>query len=350
MNKQVLLSIVIFVSVIKTQAQVLYTETFDTFTLGNLGTDVTGVVPGQGGWLTTKATNANYAIIAEPNKGNVLSMFTNTPKQDTNKEFEVKKEGLKALINQKNAGNEVIKVEFDFYTGTQSMVSGAANGCYVYFYTDNPVYQTITTLFSFSINHSVGYINFMYNNGAAQRTILKNNTYLNFNTWYTFIVYLDYKNKAIYLEMPALKLINKGDFLLNAASTNIAQDFKIDAIHLWMNTPGIINNNKRESRYDNFKITALKDVPAHVLSTNEVLNEQFNVYPNPATNVVNVTNSANILVEQITVYDVAGKQISTQVFNNENQVQLNIENLPTGTYLFHIETDQGTAVKKIVKH
>ena len=53
MNKQVLLSIVILLAVIKTQGQVLYTETFDTFTLGNLGTDPTGVVPGQGGWYTT---------------------------------------------------------------------------------------------------------------------------------------------------------------------------------------------------------------------------------------------------------------------------------------------------------
>ena len=349
MKKQLLISIVILFAVIKTQAQVLYNETFDTYTLGNLGTDPTGVVPGQGGWLTTKATNANYSIIAEPNRGNVLSMFTNTPIQDINKAFEVKKEGLKALINQKNAGNEVLKVEFDFYTGTQSMVSGTANSFNVIFYTDKPVVLNEKELFHFHINHSVGAINFMYNNGAAIRTILNNTTYLNFNTWYTILVYLDYKNKAIYLEMPALKLIRKGDFLLNAASTNIAQDFKIDAIRLYMDTHSIINNNKRESRFDNFKITALKDVPAYVLSTNEFLNEQFNVYPNPATNVVNISNSATIAVNKVVLYDVSGKLLKEETYNSAEPIQVNVENLPSGTYLFNIETDQGTAIKKIVK-
>ena len=51
MNKQVLLSIVILLAVIKTQAQVLYTETFDTYTLGNLGTDVTATTSYLGGFV-----------------------------------------------------------------------------------------------------------------------------------------------------------------------------------------------------------------------------------------------------------------------------------------------------------
>ena len=32
-------------------AQVLFTENFENYTLGNLGTDPTGVIPGQGGWF-----------------------------------------------------------------------------------------------------------------------------------------------------------------------------------------------------------------------------------------------------------------------------------------------------------
>lgn len=82
---------------------------------------------------------------------------------------------------------------------------------------------------------------------------------------------------------------------------------------------------------------------------NEILAEKFNMYPNPATNIVNITNRENMLVSQITVYDVTGKQMSTQSFNNEAEIQLNVENLPSGTYMLHLQTEVGTAVKKLVR-
>jgi len=41
--------------------------------------------------------------------------------------------------------------------------------------------------------------------------------------------------------------------------------------------------------------------------------------------------------------------LNTQMFNNENEIQLNVENLVSGVYLLHIETNEGTAVKKLVK-
>src|SRR5690606_14967548 len=114
-----------------------------------------------------------------------------------------------------------------------------------------------------------------------------------------------------------------------------------------INDPQIYTRNY----YDNIKITALNAVPPNIvtLSTNEQLAEKFNMYPNPATNVVNITNSENMLVNQVTVYDIAGKQLSTQSFNNQTEIQLNVEHLASGTYMLHLQTAQGTAVKKLVK-
>jgi len=76
---------------------------------------------------------------------------------------------------------------------------------------------------------------------------------------------------------------------------------------------------------------------------------KFNMYPNPATNVVNIVNSENMLVEQVTIYDISGKQLTTQNYNNQTQIQLNVENLVSGTYMLHIQTNAGLAVKKLVK-
>ena len=105
------------------------------------------------------------------------------------------------------------------------------------------------------------------------------------------------------------------------------------------------------NRYDNIKITAINAVPPNViaLSTSEQLSTKFNLYPNPANSVVNITNAENMVVEQVTIYDIAGKQLSTQNFNNEAEIQLNVENLASGTYMLHLQTKQGTAVKKLLK-
>jgi len=56
-------------------AQVLYTENFNNLSVGNVGTDITGTIPGQGGWYTKSynsssgATSNFFLIENEINKG-----------------------------------------------------------------------------------------------------------------------------------------------------------------------------------------------------------------------------------------------------------------------------------------
>src|SRR5690554_7220018 len=76
-----LISLLFVTPVIK--AQVLYSEDFDNYTLGNLGTDPTGTASGQGGWFTlchgnTPASNNYFNITSEANKGNVLTLSSST--------------------------------------------------------------------------------------------------------------------------------------------------------------------------------------------------------------------------------------------------------------------------------
>lgn len=73
------------------------------------------------------------------------------------------------------------------------------------------------------------------------------------------------------------------------------------------------------------------------------------MYPNPAANMLNITNSENMLVNLVEIYDITGKLISTQNFNQQTELQLNVENLASGTYMLHIQTNEGKAVKKMVK-
>ena len=341
MNKY-LLFIIPFLFLNTLTSQVLYTENFDNFTLGDLGNDVTGQTPGQGNWYTTGATNAQYAIITEPNKGKVLSLFTNNPQQD--QYLNVEKRNLITLIDQRTSGNNVIKIEVDFYTSLRSTADNSV-GSGIGFVFDPPKNYTSSggTLMNFVFSYAVGHFNVLGFDGKFKK-ILTNN-FLNFDSWYQLVFYLDYTNKKCYFEMLGTNITGNSDFLtyVNPA------DFKLSAISLSVQFTDLEGAIKRENRFDNFKITALKAVPPHLLSTDNFLAQKFNLYPNPATNIVNITNSENRLVNQVEIYDVTGKLINTQKFNKEAEIHLNVENLVSGSYLLYLQTDQGIAVKKLIK-
>ena len=128
------------------------------------------------------------------------------------------------------------------------------------------------------------------------------------------------------------------------------EDFKPTVVSLHTSAD-ISNASQIDHKYDNIKITALKVVPPNIVSLgkNYLLAEQFNIFPNPATNIVNITNNENVSIKQVEIYDLAGKLINTQNFNSEAEIQLNVENLTSGSYLLHLKTNQGTAIKKLIK-
>lgn len=82
-----------------------------------------------------------------------------------------------------------------------------------------------------------------------------------------------------------------------------------------------------------------------VLGINDVLLSQVSVFPNPATDVVNVRVPNNVQVESVSVYDLLGKKANVSVSNG----QVNIAELATGVYLLDVKTSVGTLTEKIIK-
>src|SRR5690554_2001439 len=100
-----------------TSAQVLLNDTFDVYTLGNLGTDFTGQTPGQGNWLTeifySTTPNSTFTITNEVFKGKALT-FTTQQRGD----IQVAKY-LSIFINQRTTGNDEITCAIDSHRGSQ---------------------------------------------------------------------------------------------------------------------------------------------------------------------------------------------------------------------------------------
>ncbi|RZJ71330.1 MAG: T9SS type A sorting domain-containing protein [Flavobacterium sp.] len=87
-----------------------------------------------------------------------------------------------------------------------------------------------------------------------------------------------------------------------------------------------------------------------VAGVNDQLASQFAVFPNPATNVINVSNNNNILVDGIQIVDLNGRTVKSVKFDGVASAEVNISDLSSGMYMMTVSSDKGTMTKKIVKN
>ncbi len=327
-TKHILIVLVFFIGLI-THAQTFFTEDFNSYPTGHLNTVYDNTTPGQGGWLVSRNSTslATGIVTAEAGKGNVLTITTNSASDGYN--FKQDDGFLTTLWNNRTPGNNILKFEYEFYgVGPFGFSGNILNNSAL-----NPT--IINTAFQSILNRISG--SFLENT-STKTHILKNYNSTTFphNMWIKAEMFVDYNTGNVYYYLPTLNIQASAPFYHNTIP------FSLVFIAGSLSASSVV-------KVDNIKVSGLKTLPSYILSTNEHLAAKFNLYPNPATNVVNITNSENMQVQQVTVYDIAGKQLSTQTYNDETQIQLNVENLASGTYMLHLQTNEGTAVKKLIK-
>jgi hypothetical protein len=104
-----------------------------------------------------------------------------------------------------------------------------------------------------------------------------------------------------------------------------------------------IVGERRRIIIDNFTVT-------QTLSNDEFLSSKFNVNPNPAKDIVDITNGENMFVNAVNFTDLNGRIVKSLSFDKISNVQVNVSDLSTGVYLMNIFSDKGTATKKVVKN
>ena len=77
---------------------------------------------------------------------------------------------------------------------------------------------------------------------------------------------------------------------------------------------------------------------------------QFKMYPNPSTDIVNITLPQSITdLNSIEVFDIAGRQIeSINSFENLNAIQFNVSAFNSGVYIVRLNTEKGSFAKKLI--
>ncbi len=94
-------------------------------------------------------------------------------------------------------------------------------------------------------------------------------------------------------------------------------------------------------------LTGVSETPA---SNDDFVASTFNIYPNPSSSLVTILGN-NIPIRKVGIIDINGRAIRTEIPSiASNEMTLDISNLNTGVYFLVIDTEQGNAVKKLVKN
>lgn len=359
MKKNTIHSLILFLFCCSLSAQELYSENFENFTVGNVSSLSDGQTIGQGGWTAfSHWTHQNetpfshlFQIENTNTNGKVITMAPHPfPYSSTNTFIS---RDLNNVVTNRTLGNNIIKLEIDFYTAQQAS-SLSSNVTFGLGRTSNINNLGANVIGGFTFDNNTGELkgnhhdetsspipmNYLYNLGNNNQSLI-----LPFNTWIRCVVYADYISNKLIFQIPTLGVFVEKNFYVTASYPTNITNHAPQLFYAWTVNADSTNSELPTYKFDNIKVTALNDV----LSINEIMSTQFNLYPNPSTDLISITTNENITIKQIDIYDLIGKLIDTQSFENKKEIQLNVENLNSGTYLLQLETNVGSIVKKILK-
>lgn len=118
----------------------------------------------------------------------------------------------------------------------------------------------------------------------------------------------------------------------------------IDEVRFYITSGGYVGNQSAT----NHSINSIK-VSTPVLGIDDFdLSSKFGIYPNPATNqvIIDVKELDNANLE---ISDVNGRKLLTQKLNKTSNT-VKIDHLTSGMYLFKINSNEGSAIAKVIKN
>lgn len=345
MKKLLLSAFVLLGTVYNVKGQVFQADNFNSYTVGNLGTDITGEVSGQGNWLTftsgTGGANTDFQIVTEPGENaNILQI---TGSSTTENKFAWKNVAEDAW-DTREAGNNILKVKGDFFTGG---TTASANSYRILIYGrtgDDPeaaplLIAGLNLVASTKVIQGLCYLN----NAGTLNTYLINfaagGLVVTPNTWIDMEIIFNQTTGRVSWVSEAAAI--DGYYDGAASGFNIVE---VDVAVIG----GAGNTVSSLFKVDNFIVGAVA-TEDDVLSTPEnlVVDKAFKVYPNPANSFFNIESSSAI--ENITLTDLNGRTVKNINVNSLSSTEVNISDLTAGMYFVTVQTDNGSGSTKIIK-
>jgi Secretion system C-terminal sorting domain len=344
--KKILLLLVLASGSLANAQTTLLTEDCTALTIGNVGTDLTGITPGQGGWLTYVASsaspagqNTNFQIVDKGAPyGNAIQLTGSSSATGTR----WMTKDLSTVWSGRTAGDDIAQVDYDFFTGPATT---SVNTMRITLYESSAhtvmlagmmvLMNTLEVrgLTNYDNSGTVGNYSFGLGASATAPVLLSPNTWYKLGFSYNFTT-----GEVIW---------KSGDGVINgfvagaAAGTDIAE---IDILA----SAGTANAVSSVAAFDNLNVTASSTDTLLAVNTNAITSNSFSVYPNPAKNKVTISN-ANASISSIEMTDINGRVVKTENFTNLNNAIVNVSDLAQGVYMMKIVSDKGIDTKKIIK-
>jgi len=339
--KKVLLSLSLLASLGLT-AQVLESDDFSTLAIGNIGASNT--TAGQGDFYSLNGVATDFQIVADNDitRGNVLQITGSNTDAGTRYLW---RDGLADNWSFRDAGNNILEVEFDFFTGP---VTTSKNSVSLLVF-DGTLDKVLAGL-SFQMDTKIiqGVANY---DARTQGGELANYNFrlgatdfvLPANTWVRVGSSFNKTTGEVKWRGPGFN-----GYIMGAATGADAGEADFIVSPNYVATPA--NTVASAVRFDNYTIKAEATDRLLAVDNTTTVATSFDVFPNPVNNVVNVSNAQNNTVNKITVTDVNGRIVKEAKYSNETNVQMNVSELSSGVYMMNISSEKGSTVKKIIKN
>lgn len=139
-------------------------------------------------------------------------------------------------------------------------------------------------------------------------------------------------------------------FVDNISSDNIAETATIDLTKIGCVVFELgkdADNNWIQVSGEKVSIDYIRLGDAAVSSNEVISSSDVNVFPNPATDVLNVEVNLNE-VANVELVDLTGKVVATQTVSNQGTATFNTANLSSGLYIVSIQTANGVVTQKVL--
>lgn len=342
------------------KAQTLYSEDFNSLTVGNVSEDLTATEAGQGGIYTYVAVNGSatdFQIVANGlNNTNGFQLngsdqVSGTTTATNNQRFAITT-GVDEGWGAREEGNELLTVEYQFKSAT---VTGSTNFHRTVVYsTDGFVLGGFQ--YGAQTGELEGLVYYSANGQAGTYRITladsEEGLIVPENTWLKLGIAIDPTEGIVYWGSPDILVEDAetgemvpftGGFQSAVMAGLEPAEFDFVAI------PGTANTAASTAIYDDVTVTAVADFESWLSAPVNVAAEKLAVYPNPANDVINIA-SATTLVSNVVLTDLNGRTVKSLDLGGVTTGQVNISDLTTGVYMLTITSDKNTTTKKIVKN
>lgn len=322
-------------------AQTLQSENFTALSAGNVGTDLTGTTPGQGGFYTYVAAsgaNSNFQIVSQGGAyGNVLQVTGSATASNTRY---IWKDGLDTAWSTRTSGNNIIQVEYDFFTGPATT---SKNTVRVILYNSDgtkmlgglTMAQDTKIISGLSYYNNAGTLNNYSFNLAASPVTLTANTWV--RVGFTF-------NKT------TGEVIWKGPGFYSGITGAAAgfDPFEIDFIV----TAGTGNAVASTALYDNFTASAVMTESLLGIEDFQTITSEENIvlFPNPVNDIISVKTPSNLPINSISFTDINGRIVKKIAEGDMKDYKIDVSDLKSGVYLVVLQSEMGINTQKIIKN